>query len=93
MFAILFSWISFGFWTAVAGFLMLWGRVKEFTVGDLRSEREDCRPLQSRTAVLMPICNEDVHRVFAGLEASYRSLAATSELRQFDFYILSDTAD
>ena len=93
MFAVLFSWISFGFWTAVAGFWMLLRRVKEFTVADLCSEQEDPRPLQSRTAVLMPICNENVARVFAGLEASYRSLAATSELRQFDFYVLSDTSN
>ena len=93
MFAVLFSWISFGFWTAVAGFWMLLRRVKEFTVADLCSEQEDHRTLQSRTAVLMPICNENVARVFAGLEASYRSLAATSELHQFDFYVLSDTSD
>ncbi len=93
MFAILFSWISFGFWTAVAGFWMLWRRVKEFTVADLCSEQEDLRSLRSRTAVLMPICNENVARVFAGLEASYRSLAATSKLRHFDFYVLSDTSD
>jgi membrane glycosyltransferase len=93
MFAVLFSWISFGFWTAAAGFWMLLRRVKEFTIADLYSEPEDSRPLQSRTAVLMPICNENVARVFAGLEASYRSLAATSELRHFDFYVLSDTSD
>jgi membrane glycosyltransferase len=93
MFAVLFSWISFGFWTAVAGFWMLLRRVKEFTVADLYSEQEDPRPLQSRTAVLITICNENVARVFAGLEASYRSLAATSELRHFDFYVLSDTSD
>ncbi len=93
VFAILFSWISFGFWTAAAGFWMLWRRVKEFTVADLHSEREAALPLQSRTAVLLPICNENVDRVFAGLEASYRSLAGTSEYDRFDFYVLSDTAD
>ena len=93
MFAILFSWISFGFWTAAAGFWMLWKRVKEFTFVDLNSAVENPSPLQSRTAVLMPICNENVDRVFAGLEASYRSLAATPELRHFDFYVLSDTSD
>jgi membrane glycosyltransferase len=89
-FAVLFSWISFGFWTSVAGFWMLWRRVKEFTVTD---SIPGSRPLQSRTAVLMPICNENVDRVFAGLEASYRSLASTPELRHFDFYVLSDTGD
>src|SRR4029077_15058987 len=93
VFAILFSWISFGFWTAAAGFWMLWRRVKEFTVADLHSEREAALPLQSRTAVLLPICNENIDRVFAGLEASYRSLGETSDYDRFDFYVLSDTAD
>jgi membrane glycosyltransferase len=93
MFAILFSWISFGFWTAAAGFWMLWRRVKQSTFVDLNSAGENPSPLQSRTAVLIPICNENVDRVFAGLEASYRSLAATPELRHFDFYVLSDTSD
>jgi membrane glycosyltransferase len=41
----------------------------------------------------MPICNENVARLFAGLEASYRSLARTSELRHFDFYVFSDISD
>jgi membrane glycosyltransferase len=93
MFAILFSWISFGFWTGLAGFWMRWRRAKEFTVADLPFAQDSPRPLQSRTAVLMPICNEDVDRVFAGLEASYRSLAATAELAHFEFYVLSDTSD
>ena len=39
---------------------MLWRRVKEFTVADLCSEQEDLQPLESGTAVLMPICNENV---------------------------------
>ena len=73
LFAILFSWISLGFWSAVAGFWMLWTRKNEFTRADLPIDER--QPLRSRTAVLMPICNEDVTRVFAGLEASYRSLA------------------
>ncbi|MGH7843597.1 MAG: glucans biosynthesis glucosyltransferase MdoH, partial [Candidatus Binatia bacterium] len=49
--------------------------------------------LRSRTAVVMPIFNEDVNRVFAGLEASYCSLAATGQLAHFDFYVLSDSQD
>ena len=93
MFAILFSWISFGFWTAIAGFLTRWKRAKDFTAADLLAGLERPQPLRSRTAVLMPICNENVDRVFAGLEASYCSLAATSELSHFDFYVLSDTGD
>ncbi len=41
----------------------------------------------------MPICNEDVVRVFAGLRATYDSLARTGDLAQFDFFVLSDTND
>jgi membrane glycosyltransferase len=91
LFAVLFSWISLGFWSALAGFWMLWKRTKEFTVADLPVDNR--QPLRSRTAVLMPICNEDVGRVFAGLEASYRSLAETPQFSSFDFFILSDTGD
>ena len=32
LFAILFSWISLGFWSAVAGFWMLWSGTNEFTI-------------------------------------------------------------
>ncbi len=45
----------------------------------------------ARTAIVMPICNEDVPRVFAGLRATYESVAATGELERFDFFVLSDT--
>ncbi len=89
LFAILFSWISFGFWTAVAGFWLLC-KGDRFSVADLPREDE---PLKSRAATLIPICNEEVERVFAGLEAIYRSVDATGRLSHFDFYILSDTAD
>jgi membrane glycosyltransferase len=47
-----------------------------------------------RTAVIMPICNEDVATVFAGLRATCESLAATGHgARQFDVFVLSDTGD
>ena len=91
LFAILFSWISFGFWTAVAGFLLLWKGRDRFGPRDL--PRADGETLKSRTAVLMPICNEDVERACAGLEAVYGSVAATGGLAHFDFYVLSDTGD
>src|SRR5207249_5991103 len=47
----------------------------------------------ARTAVVMPVYNEDPARVFAGLFASYRSLERTGWLEHFDFFILSDTTD
>ena len=48
---------------------------------------------EARTAIIMPICNEDVNRVFAGLRASYASLARSGDLEHFDFFVLSDSGD
>ncbi|MGH6611764.1 MAG: glucans biosynthesis glucosyltransferase MdoH, partial [Burkholderiaceae bacterium] len=45
------------------------------------------------TAIVMPICNEDVRRVFAGLRATYESVARENALDHFDFYVLSDSGD
>ena len=39
----------------------------------------------ARTAIVMPICNEDVARVFAGLRATYESLARTGAARALRF--------
>ncbi len=47
----------------------------------------------ARTALIMPICNEDVATVFAGLRATAESLAATGASSLFDIYVLSDTGD
>jgi len=88
-FAALFAWISVGFWTALAGFFTILRRFDRF------APRVELRkiPADTRVAVLFPIFNEDVERVFAGVEATYRSLEGTGELKHFDFYVLSDTND
>ncbi|PWC22204.1 glucans biosynthesis glucosyltransferase MdoH [Brenneria roseae subsp. roseae] len=92
LFAVLFCWVSAGFWTALMGFLqLLIGRdkysISSTTVGD-----EPLNP-DHRTALIMPICNEDVERVFAGLRATYESVEATGMLEHFDIYVLSDSND
>jgi len=43
------------------------------------------------TAIVMPIYNEDVNRVFQGLRTMYQSLQQTGRGGAFDFFILSDT--
>ncbi len=92
LFAILFCWVSAGFWTALMGFLqLLIGRdkysISYSTVGD-----EPLNPAH-RTALIMPICNEDVGRVFAGLRATWESVVRTGNAEHFDVYILSDSYD
>ena len=94
LFAILFAWISAGFWTAVAGFWLLARGNDRFAISrhSLGSTAADIPP-DTQTAIVMPICNEDVQRVFAGLRATYESLAGTGALDRFDFYVLSDTGN
>ncbi|WP_296248747.1 glucans biosynthesis glucosyltransferase MdoH [Pseudomonas sp. UBA4194] len=92
LFGILFCWVSAGFWTALMGFLeLLTGRDK-YRISGASAGNE---PIEAgaRTALVMPICNEDVPRVFAGLRATFESVKATGDLDRFDFFVLSDTND
>lgn len=92
LFGILFCWVSAGFWTALMGFLeLLTGRDK-YRISGASAGNE---PIEAgaRTALVMPICNEDVTRVFAGLRATFESVKTTGDLDRFDFFVLSDTND
>jgi membrane glycosyltransferase len=92
-FGALFGWISIGFWTALLGFFTLIGRRRRFAITTLDpADLGEFHP-EGRTAVVMPICDEPVDRVFAGLKAIYDSLARTGALPHFDFFILSDSGD
>ena len=90
LFALCFGWIALSFWTAVGGFLQLafGGRLP-----GLRwpTAQEESSRLTSRTSVVMPIHNEDPAAVFANVQATYESVAATGHLNAFDFYVLSDS--
>ena len=87
---ILFVWISLGFWTAVSGFALLcFGRDRYAITRSITPGAAIAA--DARTAIVMPICNEHVARVFGGLRATYESLVRTGEARHFDFFILSDS--
>ena len=91
LFALLFLWISVGFWIGLTGFVL-----RRFG-GDRRSllRRHDPAELDAtplaRTAIVMPIYHEPVERTLGGLRAIYRSLERTGKIADFDFYILSDS--
>jgi membrane glycosyltransferase len=91
IFSVLFSWISFSFLSNIAGFWMLWRRSPAHR--HLEPSSGAAQPLRSRTALVMPICNEEVARCFAGVAAIYQSLGETGELDKFDFFILSDSSE
>jgi membrane glycosyltransferase len=90
MFFVLFTWISGAFWTAIAGFLVrLIGRDPAV----MHPDEVASHVLQGRTAIVIPIYNEDATRVFAGVEAVWGSLQQQPPVQAqcFDFFILSDT--
>ncbi|HYD46946.1 MAG TPA: hypothetical protein VEB21_01295, partial [Terriglobales bacterium] len=90
-FGALFGWVSIGFWTATIGFFLLWWRDR-FSITESDKEPVNEIPEEVRTAILMPICEEPVERIMAGLKATYLSMQRTGCLDRFDFFILSDTA-
>ncbi|HEY7974524.1 MAG TPA: glycosyltransferase, partial [Ktedonobacterales bacterium] len=88
LFTALFTWISGAFWTAVAGFIV---RSVGRDPALLAATRCEHRRLTGRTAIVTPIYNEDTDRVFAGVEAIWRSLTQQRDQACFDFFVLSDT--
>ena len=92
LFAILILWVSAGFWTAMAGFVVQLRGRDRYAIS-ARDAAATTIAEDARTAIIMPICNENVARVFAGLRATHDSLARTGELAHFDFFVLSDTND
>lgn len=92
LFLILQAQIIYGFTLALAGWWVL------RRGGDLIRVNETLPPnaVPERfppTAIVIPIFNEDVKRVFGGLRVMYESLQATGHNEAFDFFILSDSAD
>lgn len=92
LFLLSFGWIAFSFWSLTGGFL--W---QAFGMRTRRlvwpSDEQSRAPLTSKTAVLVPIHNEDPVAVCANVEAMYESLAKTGQLDSFHFFLLSDTTD
>jgi membrane glycosyltransferase len=82
LFAILFAWIASSFW------LTVFGAFARFTRVELLPLNPATGPSAARTAILMPIYNEDVARVFAGVRAVQESAGP-----DFDFFILSDSTN
>jgi membrane glycosyltransferase len=92
VFGVLFAWISAGFWTALVGFGVLMRDRDRFSISRSIAGRIELDP-RARTALVMPVCNEDARSVFARLRATFESLHATPCLANFDFYVLSDSTD
>lgn len=89
LFVILFAHVAAGFCTALVGFYVInRGGDSSRITATLTSIDE--APLAS-TAIVMPVFNEDVSRVFEALRVIYRSVQETKRLEHFDFFVLSDS--
>ncbi|SMQ86096.1 membrane glycosyltransferase [Devosia lucknowensis] len=78
---------------AVSGFWLVWGSTAA-VLGVFTPERRPTpvqTPLKSRTAVLVPIYNEDPVATFSRVAAMNRSLVRLGAAEHFHFAILSDT--
>ncbi len=93
LFTLNFLLIALSFWSATAGFFVQALGLDPLSLRRRRDlEAPDAAiPITTRTAIVMPIYNEDPERVFAGIEAIYTSLAATGQMAYFDFFVLSDS--
>lgn len=91
LFAALSGWVVTGFVTALMGFwVMMRGDRHSISA---QSVRGHALAPDVRTAIIMPICEEHVSTVFAGLRATCESLATTGHGRQFDVFVLSDSRE
>jgi membrane glycosyltransferase len=91
LFVILFLFTAIGCMHGVFGFfLRAFGDRRRITnLKDYRDQNIDA----TSTAIVFPIYNEDIVRVYEGLRATYESLEKTGQLERFDFFILSDSTD
>ncbi|HEX7114446.1 MAG TPA: glucans biosynthesis glucosyltransferase MdoH [Steroidobacter sp.] len=80
-FAVTLAWIAFGAASAVAGFLIPLRRPAEAPIAG------------SRTALVMPVYNEDPARTTAGLYAMAEALAKIDAAQHFEIAILSDSTN
>ena len=83
-FALTFAWIAFSCASAILGFIVLLrGGAKMPKLADTCD--------MGRTALLMPVYNEDPERVFTALSRMGLALRREGVARHFDIFVLSDT--
>lgn len=87
LFGATFGWISLYFWSSIFGFIEL---LRHKKMPGIRRPVAT-RRLSTKTAILMPVYNENPVNVYANLLAMARDLEKTEQGDAFDFFVLSDT--
>jgi membrane glycosyltransferase len=89
LFVPLFAHIAVGFCTALAGFYVI-NRGGDSSRISVSAPAGGPYRLAS-TAIVMPVFNEDVSRVFEGLRVVFSSVQKLEGAENFDFFVLSDS--
>ena len=93
LFSILIVMIALGAAQALVGYFLRRRGGDTCRIADTLEPGEAEQTAPARTAVVMPICNEEVGRVFEGVRAIYTSMERTGKLAECDFFILSDSTE
>lgn len=89
LFVLTTGWIALFFWASIFGFFeLLTGKNMPGIVWP-----EKKTPLKSKTAILMPIYNEECDAVYARLLSIANSLVKTGQAKAYDMFVLSDTTN
>ncbi len=87
LFGLAFSWIALAAATAILGFISVVANG-----AGLIDEKRPAR-LWTRTAIVMPIYNEDTDTVFYALTRMGMELASAGQGAHFDIFVLSDSTE
>jgi membrane glycosyltransferase len=85
LFVVNFSWIALAFMNGLVGFAWL--------MASRRGPPPPPERLSARTAVVMPIYNEQPSRVFGAMQAIYEDVDASGHGDAFDWFLLADTTN
>ncbi|MCW4149208.1 glucans biosynthesis glucosyltransferase MdoH [Halomonas sp. 18H] len=92
LFTVTFGWIAVAFWSGLIGFALSIMHRDPLSLARA-GEPQPPDTAHSVTALVMPIHNEDVERVAAGLEATCRDLPPQTAARRIEAFVLSDSTD
>jgi membrane glycosyltransferase len=85
-------WVVIGLWNAVIGVALIYLKRDWLqSVVQLRGLEDTSSPITTRTAIVMPVFNEDPERVFKHLRAVEASLARGGQADAFELFLLSDS--
>jgi membrane glycosyltransferase len=93
VFVVLFGLVALGPAQALIGFFLRRRGGDPFEITASLAPADEEPTVAARTAVVMPVCNENVGRIIEGLRVMYESLARTGQLPNCDFFLLSDSTD